>query len=95
MAGLTKMDMNSAVWKTDSIPAGSTEPNKANKTWVAQTFLVQGFENGVQTLAQARQNGAALTSLGRRLDALKGGAPEIDYAKLAAALIAAVSKAAG
>lgn len=63
MAGMTKQDVANAVWRTDDITAGSTEPNKANTKWIAETYLKGTFENTVHLLAQSRANGAALSAL--------------------------------
>lgn len=60
-----------SVWKTDNaIPAGSTEKNKDNKFWTAQTFLTGSFENTVQVLAQSKSNGTQLSALTTKVDAL-------------------------
>jgi hypothetical protein len=49
-------------------------------------------EAAAQALAQARANGSGLSALSAKLDKLTAAAPTIDYAKLAAALIAAVKE---
>lgn len=68
-----------SVWKTDnSIPAGSTEKNPANKFWAAQTYLTGTFENTVSTLAQARTNGGLLTSLISKVDSITTGGIDLD-----------------
>ncbi|MFI0894901.1 glycoside hydrolase family 25 protein [Streptomyces sp. NPDC020983] len=49
--------------------------------------------NASAALAQARQNGSGLSALAAKVDKLAAtAAPEIDYAKLAAALLAAVKE---
>ena len=68
-----------SVWKTDNVmPAGSTETNKDNKFWVPQTFLVQTFENTVQTLAQAKSNGTQLSALLAKVDKLSTGGVDLN-----------------
>jgi hypothetical protein len=64
MAGITKQDIADAVWRTDDIPAGSTEAHPAaNPTWVAQTYLKGMFENTVKLLAQESAQAAAIAKL--------------------------------
>lgn len=91
------------IWEADVVPAAQPPYNnhdydEGNRLWRAEYALGVAAECSRaaralagQALAQAQQNGAALTALTQRVDALAPApAPEIDYAKLAAALIAAV-----
>jgi GH25 family lysozyme M1 (1,4-beta-N-acetylmuramidase) len=64
MAGMTGKELAQGVWKTDDVlPAGSTEKNKDNKAWTAQTYLTGTFENTVKILAVAAAQTAAITKL--------------------------------
>jgi hypothetical protein len=64
-------------------------------TWIgfANEKADKAERNSAAALAQARTNGSALTALTAKVDKLTApAAPTIDYAKLAAALIAAVKE---
>ncbi|MET8079976.1 N-acetylmuramoyl-L-alanine amidase [Streptomyces sp. NPDC005303] len=63
MAGMTKQDVHNAVWRIDDIPAGSTEANKTNTTWVPETFLRGTFENTVKILTMEAGQTAAIAKL--------------------------------
>ena len=63
MAGITKKDIADAVWRTDDIPAGSTEATQGNTNWVAQTYLKGTFENTVKLLTQETAQTAAIAKL--------------------------------
>lgn len=63
MAGFTKQDVHDSVWRIDDIPAGSTEKNPANTTWVPETFLRGTFENTVKLLTMEAAQTAAITKL--------------------------------
>jgi hypothetical protein len=62
---------------------------KSGDTHDMHQSLRNAEDTAAEALAQSRQNGAGLTALAAKVDAL--AAPEIDYAKLAAALLAAVA----
>lgn len=74
------------VWKTDNdMPAGSGEKNKDNKFWTPQTFLIQAYENSLDTLVQARENGAGISALSSqvaglaaKVDAISVGGIDLD-----------------
>ncbi|MGW1961842.1 glycoside hydrolase family 25 protein [Streptomyces sp. NPDC001935] len=64
MAGMTGKDLTKGVWQTDDVlPAGSTEKNKANTHWTAQTYLTGTFENTAKLLVMSAAQTAAITKL--------------------------------
>lgn len=65
MAGITKQDIHNAVWRIDDVPAGSTEKNPDNKTWVPETFLRGTFENTVKLLTAEAGQSAAIAALAK------------------------------
>ena len=88
MAGITKQDIADAAWRTDDIPAGSTEANpKINPTWVAQTFLRGTYENTVKLLAQESAQAAAIAKLAQLVGS------NVDTAAVVAAVQAAIKDA--
>lgn len=64
LAGMTNKAIAQAAWQTDDVlPAGSTEANKDNKFWIAQTYLTGTYENTVKILTMEAAQTAAITKL--------------------------------
>jgi hypothetical protein len=87
MAGMTKQDVHNAVWRIDDIPAGSTEANKANTTWVPETFLRGTFENTVKILTMEAAQSAAISKLAQLIGS------DVDTEQVVAAVQKAIADA--
>jgi hypothetical protein len=87
MAGITKKDIADAVWRTDDIPAGSTEANQGNTSWVAQTYLKGTFENTVRLLTMETAQTAAIAKLAQLVGS------NVDTAQVVAAVQKAIADA--
>lgn len=87
MAGMTKQDVHNAVWRIDDVPAGSTEANKANTTWVPETFLRGTFENTVKILAMEAAQSAAISKLAQLIGS------DVDTDQVVAAVQKAIADA--
>ncbi|MFJ9012357.1 N-acetylmuramoyl-L-alanine amidase [Streptomyces canus] len=87
MAGMTKQDVHNAVWRIDDVPAGSTEANKANTTWVPETFLRGTFENTVKILTMEAAQSAAISKLAQLIGS------DVDTDQVVAAVQRAIADA--
>jgi hypothetical protein len=76
------------LWQTDDVlPAGSTEKNKDNKFWTAQTYLTGTFENTVKLLTMETAQTAAITKLAQLIGS------DVDTEQVIAAVQKAIADA--